>query len=425
MGSGSLSPVPAKSPLATLVSGPTRVGVTTSSSPTPSSSELAATGDDMIPNSRTGHHHHHHHHHHCHHRHHRSERDDRSRSPSHHRSSRPYDERYERRDDNDQRSANSNIIGGDSYRPTSLPPSSEPTEASSRHHGDSYRPAILPPSEATVSTSRHHDSSYNSTPLPPPETTTTAAAAAETPTSSSSSSSRYQDRYQPRYEDSRYDTMGHRDNYPSDYNRHQSPYYSSQQHQRNYYRHDRPSYSHRDYRSRHHQSTRYHEPYEDRRYPRYEPRPRSPRRVVDRGTEEERQKSTIIFTGNLPYDYCERDVAVMFERYGKLVKITIPIDNLTTRNKGFAFVEFEHRHEAQEAFDNFQGFSVGGRRLKLDWDIGLNKKDNRRTPRSEDYRHTNNHAIRSSSSSSPPPRIGRETDTYIPSRGQVQAAEKM
>ncbi|ORZ12666.1 hypothetical protein BCR42DRAFT_75165 [Absidia repens] len=143
------------------------------------------------------------------------------------------------------------------------------------------------------------------------------------------------------------------------------------------------------------------------------------------GTEEERQKSTIIFTGNLPYDYCEQDVAAMFERYGKLLKITIPIDNLTTRNKGFAFVEFEHRHEAQEAFDNYQGFSVGGRRLKLDWDIGLNKKDNRRPPRSEDYRHTNNHAIRSSSSSSPPPRIGRETDTYIPSRSHVQAAEKM
>jgi RNA recognition motif-containing protein len=55
---------------------------------------------------------------------------------------------------------------------------------------------------------------------------------------------------------------------------------------------------------------------------------------VYRGTEEERQRSTIIFVGNLPYDYREQDVAAMFDRYGKLVKVTIPIDALTTKNKG-------------------------------------------------------------------------------------------
>lgn len=56
--------------------------------------------------------------------------------------------------------------------------------------------------------------------------------------------------------------------------------------------------------------------------------------MLYRGTEEERQRSTIIFVGNLPYDYREQDVATMFDRYGKLVKITIPIDSLTMKNKG-------------------------------------------------------------------------------------------
>lgn len=54
----------------------------------------------------------------------------------------------------------------------------------------------------------------------------------------------------------------------------------------------------------------------------------------------------------------------------------------------FAFVEFEERRDAEEAFENYQGFSVEGRRLKLDWDIGLSKKDTRRPgpPPPDDYR---------------------------------------
>jgi transformer-2 protein len=47
----------------------------------------------------------------------------------------------------------------------------------------------------------------------------------------------------------------------------------------------------------------------------------------------------------------------------------------------FAFVEFEERRDAEDAFDKFDGFSVEGRRLKLDWDVGINKKEDRRSTR--------------------------------------------
>ncbi|KAI8092876.1 uncharacterized protein BX664DRAFT_328365 [Halteromyces radiatus] len=160
-----------------------------------------------------------------------------------------------------------------------------------------------------------------------------------------------QDRYESRYDHSRYDSRYRDDPYRSSYDSY-----------------SRPSYHY------HRQSAHY---YEDRRQ--YDSRSRPTRRVIDRGTEEERQNSSVLFVGNLPYAFREQDVARMFERYGKLAKITIPIDTLTTKNKGFAFVEFEERHEAQEALDNYQGFSVEGRRLKLDWDIGLDRKDTRRS----------------------------------------------
>ncbi|KAG0191208.1 hypothetical protein DFQ28_000755 [Apophysomyces sp. BC1034] len=169
---------------------------------------------------------------------------------------------------------------------------------------------------------------------------------------------------------------------------------------RSYYRRDYYDRSYRDDRDSYHRSDRYergsggggsgggsggsggyYDRYDDRRsYHRLPPRPR-PRRPVDRGSDEDRKISTTLFVGNLPYAFRERDVASMFERYGRLNKVTVPMDSVTSKNKGFSFVEFEDRRDAEDAFDKFQGFSVEGRRLKLDWDIGLSKKDEHRTVR--------------------------------------------
>ncbi|CAG8521525.1 15025_t:CDS:10, partial [Cetraspora pellucida] len=106
---------------------------------------------------------------------------------------------------------------------------------------------------------------------------------------------------------------------------------------------------------------------------------------IDRGSEKERRDSTTLYVGNLPYAFREQDVADMFERYGRLRKVTVQLDHYTGRNKGidwkcywmfsFAFVEFEDRRDAEDAFDKYNGTNVEGRRLKLDWDIGLSKKD--------------------------------------------------
>ncbi|ORY08100.1 RNA-binding domain-containing protein [Basidiobolus meristosporus CBS 931.73] len=100
--------------------------------------------------------------------------------------------------------------------------------------------------------------------------------------------------------------------------------------------------------------------------------PKRPRGPVDRGSESERLASTTLFR--------ERDVADLFERFGRLRNVTVTIDRYTNRNKGFAFVEFEDRRDAEDAFDKYHNFVVEGRRLKMDWDIGRNKKDARRPP---------------------------------------------
>lgn len=111
------------------------------------------------------------------------------------------------------------------------------------------------------------------------------------------------------------------------------------------------------------------------------PRPRRTREVI-RGTDEERMRTCSIFVGNLPYIYEERDVVNMMERFGRLRQVSVPIDRYTRRNRGFAFVDFEQRADAEDAFAKFDGYELEGRKLRLDWDIGRNAKEGTRSDRS-------------------------------------------
>jgi len=81
-----------------------------------------------------------------------------------------------------------------------------------------------------------------------------------------------------------------------------------------------------------------------------------------------------LFIGNLPYHYRERDVAEYFERCGRLRLVTVGYNKRTGQSKGHAFVEYEDRRDAEDAFERFQGYSLEGRRLRIDWDIGIDKK---------------------------------------------------
>lgn len=126
--------------------------------------------------------------------------------------------------------------------------------------------------------------------------------------------------------------------------------------------------------------------YRDSRYERrdrFERRPPRERRPVNRGTEEERATSKTIFVGNLPFHFEERDVAHLMERFGPLLKITIPTERFARRNRGFCFVEFEERRDAEDAMQKYQGYAVEGRELRLDWDVGSDRKFPPREDRSD------------------------------------------
>jgi len=122
-----------------------------------------------------------------------------------------------------------------------------------------------------------------------------------------------------------------------------------------------------------------------RRYSRSPPRrrrhSRSPPKRKSYGTEDEKKSSKTIYLGNLSYNVEKNDLEDSFSKYGKIEKITIGRDRLTHKSIGFAFVEFDDRKDAEAAYSDFENKDFHGRVLRLDWDIGQDKKKERRPTR--------------------------------------------
>ena len=56
-----------------------------------------------------------------------------------------------------------------------------------------------------------------------------------------------------------------------------------------------------------------------------------------------------LFVGNLPYDVTEAELRAHFTAMGPLSSLALPTDRDTGKPRGFAFVEFRERTDAEEA----------------------------------------------------------------------------
>lgn len=72
-----------------------------------------------------------------------------------------------------------------------------------------------------------------------------------------------------------------------------------------------------------------------------------------------------LYVGNLPYTTTEDDLRRMFSEAGNIVSVTIPIDKMSNRPRGFAFVEMSSGEEASKAINLFNGQEMDGRALNV------------------------------------------------------------
>ncbi|XP_072932204.1 serine/arginine-rich splicing factor 2 isoform X2 [Epargyreus clarus] len=68
---------------------------------------------------------------------------------------------------------------------------------------------------------------------------------------------------------------------------------------------------------------------------------------------------------NLTYRTTPEDLRRVFERCGEVGDIYIPRDRYTRESRGFAFVRFYDRRDAEDALDSLDGRMLDGRELRV------------------------------------------------------------
>jgi len=72
-----------------------------------------------------------------------------------------------------------------------------------------------------------------------------------------------------------------------------------------------------------------------------------------------------LYVGNLPFNVTEEELREHFSTIGSLSYLSIPTDRETGKQRGFAFVEFKDRAQADEAIRRFNNQSFQGRSLSV------------------------------------------------------------
>jgi RNA recognition motif-containing protein len=72
-----------------------------------------------------------------------------------------------------------------------------------------------------------------------------------------------------------------------------------------------------------------------------------------------------LFVGNLSYATTEADLRAYFGTVAPPSQVVLPVDRETGRPRGFAFVEFPERSQAEEAIQRFNGQAFNGRPLAV------------------------------------------------------------
>ncbi|RHY25747.1 hypothetical protein DYB32_008127 [Aphanomyces invadans] len=83
---------------------------------------------------------------------------------------------------------------------------------------------------------------------------------------------------------------------------------------------------------------------------------------------------TRVYVGNLPMDVRTRELDDLFYKYGRILDIDI---KQPSRPPAFAFIEFDHPRDAEDAIRGRDGYEFDGQRLRVERTNGGGRRSDR------------------------------------------------
>ena len=72
-----------------------------------------------------------------------------------------------------------------------------------------------------------------------------------------------------------------------------------------------------------------------------------------------------IYVGNLSYSTTEETLRNQFSQFGEVETVTIIMDKITNRSKGFGFVEMTDDEAARDAISTLNQKAIDGRKVRV------------------------------------------------------------
>jgi len=72
-----------------------------------------------------------------------------------------------------------------------------------------------------------------------------------------------------------------------------------------------------------------------------------------------------VFVGNLNFETAASELESLFGEVGSVVEVFMPVDRVSGRPRGIAFVQFEDAPAVAAAIERFNGYQLGGRTLRV------------------------------------------------------------
>ena len=68
---------------------------------------------------------------------------------------------------------------------------------------------------------------------------------------------------------------------------------------------------------------------------------------------------------NLPRDFDEQSLAMLFKNIGNIKSCTLILDEKTQKSKGFGFIEIALTHEGEIAIKELHGHKIGKNKIRI------------------------------------------------------------